>query len=50
MIFPDINECESSPCKSGSKCIDKPNGYVCNCSKGFGGIDCSKGLNNSYIN
>lgn len=35
----NINECESSPCLSGT-CIDKIGGYKCECEVGFEGVHC----------
>ena len=36
--FPDINECESSPCHNSIGCTNTPGSYVCNCSSGYQGI------------
>lgn len=30
----DIDECSSTPCFNGAKCIDRPNGYDCECAEG----------------
>lgn len=30
----DIDECASTPCKNGAKCVDGPNTYSCECSEG----------------
>lgn len=30
----DIDECSSTPCLNGAKCIDLPNGYDCECAEG----------------
>ncbi|KAF5299346.1 hypothetical protein FQA39_LY02519 [Lamprigera yunnana] len=35
----NINECESSPCITGS-CVDKIGGYICECDEGFEGEHC----------
>ena len=35
--FPDINECESSPCHNSIDCTNTPGSYVCNCSSGYQG-------------
>ncbi|KAF5279548.1 hypothetical protein FQR65_LT03370 [Abscondita terminalis] len=35
----NINECESSPCLTGS-CVDKIGGYICECDEGFEGEHC----------
>lgn len=34
----DIDECSSTPCLNGAKCIDRPNGYDCECAEGKRGI------------
>ena len=40
----DINECASSPCKNGGRCVDGINGYTCNCaSPGYTGAHCETG-------
>uniref|UniRef100_A0A8C4WJN1 Neurogenic locus notch homolog protein 1 n=1 Tax=Gopherus evgoodei TaxID=1825980 RepID=A0A8C4WJN1_9SAUR len=36
----DIDECASTPCKNGAKCIDGPNTYICECTEGFAGAHC----------
>lgn len=30
----DIDECASTPCKNGAKCVDGPNTYSCECTEG----------------
>uniref|UniRef100_A0A8C9TA92 Notch receptor 2 n=1 Tax=Scleropages formosus TaxID=113540 RepID=A0A8C9TA92_SCLFO len=30
----DNDECASTPCHNGAKCIDRPNGYECECAEG----------------
>lgn len=30
----DIDECASTPCHNGAKCLDRPNGYECECAEG----------------
>ena len=39
----EIDECASSPCPVDSTCIDKVNGFVCKCKKGFSGTFCDTG-------
>ncbi|WAR18539.1 EYS-like protein, partial [Mya arenaria] len=41
--MPEINECESSPCRNGGVCLDRVNSFTCNCPLGFAGVDCSDG-------
>ncbi|XP_072919780.1 neurogenic locus notch homolog protein 2-like isoform X2 [Hemitrygon akajei] len=36
----DIDECASTPCQHGAKCIDRPNAFECECSEGFTGTKC----------
>jgi len=38
----DIDECSSNPCKNDGVCIDRVNGYFCNCTDDFMGVDCEK--------
>ncbi len=40
VLFPDINECSSSPCLNGGVCLDGIDGYTCNCLAGFTGFNC----------
>lgn len=30
----DIDECASTPCQNGAKCLDRPNAYECRCTEG----------------
>ena len=39
----DINECSSNPCLNGGTCVDRVNGYVCNCQPGYNGVRCQTG-------
>ncbi|UJR36501.1 hypothetical protein I4U23_029222 [Adineta vaga] len=39
-----IDECQSNPCPTQSKCIDLPNGYTCVCDPGWTGFDCSEDI------
>lgn len=36
----EINECLSSPCLNGGRCVDGVNRYSCECVKGFSGGSC----------
>lgn len=37
-----MNECESQPCLNGGQCIDRVNGYSCNCTAEYTGDHCEK--------
>ena len=42
-IYPtDHNDCDPTPCQHGS-CVDKVNGFVCNCHPGYQGTICDIG-------
>ncbi|XP_023219824.1 protein crumbs-like [Centruroides sculpturatus] len=42
----NINECESNPCKNNGVCMDKNNGYVCDCNgTGYRGENCEININ-----
>lgn len=34
----DVDECASTPCRNGAKCVDQPDGYECRCAEGEGGL------------
>uniref|UniRef100_A0A8C1XCF2 Delta-like protein n=1 Tax=Cyprinus carpio TaxID=7962 RepID=A0A8C1XCF2_CYPCA len=38
----NINECQSSPCTTGSTCVDEINGYRCLCPPGRTGLECQE--------
>lgn len=38
----DIDECASSPCQHGGKCIDKRGDYECDCCTGWTGKNCDQ--------
>lgn len=33
----DVDECASTPCRNGAKCVDQPDGYECRCAEGEAG-------------
>ena len=39
----DINDCANNSCLNNATCIDRINGYTCNCSIGFTGVFCETG-------
>ena len=43
LLFTDINECLSNPCRFASQCYDEINGYKCACNFGYTGILCETG-------
>ena len=44
---PDINDCESNPCRNGGTCIDGVNSYACICSGGWEGAHCETSASGS---
>ena len=38
--IPEINECESNPCRNGGTCFDIIGNFTCNCTSGWTGQDC----------
>ena len=42
LLFPDINECQSNPCRNGGTCYDRVNGFECGCPIGWEGDACDQ--------
>lgn len=40
---PDVNECQSEPCKNSGTCQDLPGSFACYCPEGFLGTQCETG-------
>lgn len=40
----DVDECASTPCRNGAKCVDQPDGYECRCAEGEAGKNLEAGL------
>ncbi|KAK2165643.1 hypothetical protein LSH36_47g02029 [Paralvinella palmiformis] len=38
----DVNECSSSPCQNGGRCVDGLKQYFCSCQEGFTGVNCER--------
>ncbi|XP_072043140.1 uncharacterized protein [Amphiura filiformis] len=38
----DGDECANEPCQNGGICIDKENGFICKCRRGFQGPTCQR--------
>ncbi|XP_010764621.1 protein eyes shut homolog [Notothenia coriiceps] len=41
----DTNECNSNPCQNQGDCVDRVNGYGCECKMGFSGLHCEEDIN-----
>jgi len=41
---PDIDECESDPCKHAGTCVDGIDSYTCTCIPGYTGHDCETNI------
>ena len=43
MLFLEIDECNSNPCKNGATCFDDVAKYICACPPGYEGVNCQTG-------
>ncbi|XP_013414710.2 fibulin-1-like [Lingula anatina] len=46
----DINECASSPCQNGARCVNEVNRYTCQCAAGYTGVNCQNDINECSSN
>lgn len=46
---PDVNECQSEPCKNGGTCQDLPGSFACFCPEGFVGTQCETGRDSPFL-
>ncbi|XP_067661789.1 protein crumbs-like isoform X2 [Haliotis asinina] len=37
----EVNECDNNPCKNGGSCSNTEGSYICNCTIGYSGPNCS---------
>ena len=49
LTWTDVNECSSDPCQNGGTCSDRINAYICTCSPGYVGTNCSIGEHHVVI-
>lgn len=40
-----MNECQSNPCSTRGRCVDRRGAYVCECDDGYAGTNCEKDIN-----
>lgn len=45
LFLPDIDECQTSPCKNAGNCVNQPGEYSCSCKSGYTGQNCEQGIN-----
>lgn len=43
LSLPDIDECQSNPCRNSGICVDEANGHKCECLSGYTGPICDTG-------
>ena len=41
VMFPDVDECETSPCQNDGTCVDELDGYTCQCTDQWYGANCT---------
>ncbi|XP_019641732.1 PREDICTED: sushi, von Willebrand factor type A, EGF and pentraxin domain-containing protein 1-like [Branchiostoma belcheri] len=46
----NVDECSSFPCANNGTCLDRINGYICQCPAGFGGDLCEETINECSSN
>ena len=50
-LISELKECKSNPCRNGATCVDKLNGYICDCgSNKYSGVHCEQGLSKTCNN
>jgi hypothetical protein len=45
LLFQNLKECSSNPCRNGGICKDLVGSYECKCFPGFTGINCEVNIN-----
>ena len=38
----DINDCENKTCSGNGKCLDRINGFICECNDSYFGENCEE--------
>ena len=42
-VISDVDECASNPCLNDGTCVDRLDGFTCQCTDGFTGTLCNNG-------